>query len=92
VATIGERLAVLEQIERDNRDQIANIIDLVNGGRGTPYDRSVRGRLHKIEGTLASLVLRRNFGVGMLKGWERAALVAAAFATVAASWYAALSH
>lgn len=53
---------------------------------------SIRGRLHKLESVAAAAVLRRNLGVGLLKGWERFALVAAALATMAASWYAALAH
>jgi hypothetical protein len=87
-----ERLAILEQIARDNREKIDGIADLLSGEGDVPYDRSVRGRLHKIETTLAGMVLRRNFGVGLLKGWERFALVSCALATVAASWYAALGH
>lgn len=89
---MGERLARLEQIALDNREKIDTLVDLVNGGRDLPYDRSVRGRLHKIETTLVGIAMRRNVGAGFLKGWERFALVGAAVATVAASWYAALGH
>jgi hypothetical protein len=85
--TVGERLATLEQIARDNRADIKSISDLLSGEGNVPYDRSVRGRLHKIESTLAGMVLRRNFGVGLLKGWERITLVLCGAATVAASWY-----
>jgi hypothetical protein len=85
--TAGERLATLEQIARDNRADIKAISDLLSGEGNVPYDRSVRGRLHKIETTLAGMVLRRNYGVGLLKGWERFALVLCGVATVAASWY-----
>jgi hypothetical protein len=87
VPTVTERLATLEQIARDNREKIDWITDLLSGEGEVPYDRSVRGRLHKIETTLAGMVLRRNFGVGLLKGWERIALVLCGVATVAASWY-----
>jgi hypothetical protein len=87
MATVGERLATLEQIARDNRADIKAISDLLSGEGDIPYDRSVRGRLHKIETTLAGMVLRRNYGVGLLKGWERFALVLCGVATVAASWY-----
>jgi hypothetical protein len=90
--TVGERLATLETLVRSSNEKLDDICDLVNGGGDTEYDRSVRGRLHKIETTLAGMVLRRNFGVGLLKGWERFVLVACAAATVAASWYAALGH
>lgn len=53
---------------------------------------SIRGRLHKLESVAAAAVLRRNFGVGLLKGWERFAIVAAALATAGAAWYAALAN
>jgi len=87
MATVGERLATLEVIARENRDKIDVLTDLISGGGDTDYDRSVRGRLHKIETTLAGIVLRRNFGVGLLRGWERFALVVFGFATAAAAWY-----
>jgi hypothetical protein len=90
--TVGERLATLEVLARESRASIEDVRELISGGGGVPWDRSVRGRLHRIESTLAGMVLRRNFGVGLLKGWERAALVCAAAATVAASWYAAIAH
>lgn len=92
VATVGERLATLEALERDNAQRLDELRELVNGGATVSWERSVRGRLHRIETTLAGLVLRRNFGVGLLKGWERAVLVACGVATAAASWYAALHH
>jgi len=92
MATLGERVATLEAIARENRDKIDHVTDLLEGGGDIEYDRSVRGRLHKIETALAGMVLRRNFGVGLLKGWERGLLVMCAVATVAASWYAALAH
>lgn len=82
----------MERIAIENREKIDRALDLLEGGGDVPYDRSVRGRLHRIETTLAGMVLRRNFGVGLLKGWERVALVMCAAATVAASWYAALAH
>lgn len=87
MATVGERLATLEAIARENRDKIDEALDLLNGGGDTEYARSVRGRLHSIESTLAGIVLRRNMGVGFLKGWERFAIVLAAIATAVASWY-----
>lgn len=83
---------MLEQVARDNRHDIDALMDVINGGGDVEYDRSVRGRLHKLETVAAAAVLRRNLGVGLLKGWERFAIVAATLATVAASWYAALAH
>lgn len=90
--TVTERLATLEAIARENREKIDGILDQISGDGDVPYDRSVRGRLHQIETTLAGMVLRRNLGLGFLKGWERGALALCAVATVAASWYAALAH
>lgn len=92
MATAGERLATIEAEVRELRAVIEDLRDLLNGGGDVSYDRSVRGRLHKIETTIAGMVLRRNLGVGLLKGWERVALVVFAALTMAASWYAALAH
>ena len=64
----------------------------MNGGDGIEWERSIRGRLHKLESVAAAAVLRRNMGVGLLKGWERAILLAAALATAAAAWYAVLAN
>lgn len=64
--------------------------NMLEGGGGVEYERSVRGRLHKLESVAAAAVLRRNLGVGLLKGWERAVLLAAALATAAATWYSVL--
>lgn len=90
---------MLEVLARENREgikgtntRIDEVLDLLNGGVRTEYQRSVRGRLHKIESTLAGMVLRRNFGSGLAQGWQRFLLAACAIATVAASWYAALAH
>jgi hypothetical protein len=85
--TVVERLAVLEQIARDNREKIDTTIDLLSGGGDVTYDRSVRGRLHTIETTLIGLAARRNYGFGFLKGWERFILVACAVATAAKVWF-----
>lgn len=89
--TVGERLATLEAISRANAEKLDELCDVVNGGGDVEYSRSVRGRLHKIESTLAGMVLRRNFGVGLLKGWERFALVAFAALTAAAAWFRILT-
>lgn len=92
VPTVAERLATLEALARENRDRIDAVHDLLSGGGGVSYDRSVRGRLHKIEGTLAAFVLRRNYGVGLLAGWQRGALVLCGIATAAAAWYSVLTN
>lgn len=88
--TAVERLATLEAAVTDLRDDVRAVLDLLEGGGGVPYERSVRGRLHSIESTLGGIVLRRAAGVGMLKGWQGLLLVLCGVATAAAAWYAAL--
>lgn len=87
---MGERLATVEVLIREIRDRLERVEDSLDGGGDVAYDRSVRGRLHRIEGTLAGFVLRRSYGAGLLKGWERFALVAAGLGTMAAAWYGAI--
>ncbi len=89
---IEERLATLEQIAKENASRLETVTDLLNGGDGLPYDRSVRGRLHTIESTLTGIVLRRSAGLSMLKGWQSTLLLLCAVGTAAAAWYAALKH
>ena len=89
VPTVQERLAVVEEQLRGMRDDVSQVAAMI-GDRRDP--ESVRGRLHKLEGLVASVVVRRAVGATWLRGWERFAVVVAALATVAASWYAALGH
>ena len=86
-----ERIATLEARVYDLSTDVREIRDMLEGGGSVEYDRSVRGRLHKLESVAAAAVLRRNMGVGLLKGWERALLLAAALATAAAAWYSVLN-
>ncbi len=88
--TVGERLATLEALSRETLARLEGVEDALNGGGDVAYERSVRGRLHKLESVTAAAVLRRNFGVGLLKGWERFFVVAAAVGTMGAAWYGAL--
>ena len=90
--TVAERLATLEQIAKDTADRLEDVADLLNGGDRLPYDRSVRGRLHSIEGTLAAYVVRRSAGLGMAKGWQSAILILCALATAGAAWYSVLKR
>lgn len=92
MATLGERVATLEEIARSSGRRLRDIEHVYHGGGDVEYDHSVRGRLHAIETALTGLVVRRNFGLGLLKGWERAVLVFCGVATAAAAWYAALGH
>jgi hypothetical protein len=84
--TVVERLAILEQLAKQNRSMIEEITDQLSGGGDIAYDRSVRGRLHGIETSLIGLAARRNYGLGFLKGWERLVLVGCAVATAARVW------
>jgi len=90
--TAPERLATIEARLSELTSDVRELRDLVNGGDGIEWERSIRGRLHKLESVAAAAVLRRNMGVGLLKGWERAILLAAALATAAAAWYAVLAN
>ena len=92
MATLGERLATIEQIARDAGHRLNALEDQYNGGGDIEYARSVRGRLHTLETTVAGMVLRRNFGHSLGKGWVQAILVLAAVATAAAAWYAVLAN
>ena len=92
MATLGERLATIEQIARDAGHRLNALEDQYNGGGDIEYARSVRGRLHTLETTIAGMVLRRNFGHSLGKGWVQAILVLAAVATAAAAWYAVLAN
>lgn len=89
--TVAERLATIEAIVSANAARLDRMEDLYSGDGEVPYERSIRGRLHKLESVAAGAVLRRNFGVGLLKGWERLALVLCALATAAAAWYSVIS-
>jgi hypothetical protein len=92
MATLGERLATIEQIARDAGHRLSALEDQYDGGGDVEYARSVRGRLHTLEATVAGMVLRRNFGHSLGSGWVRAILVLAAVGTCAAAWYAALAN
>ncbi len=89
MATLGERVATLEADFRNMADDVRRL-DQAIGDRKDPD--SIRGRLHKLESVAAAGGLRTNLGVGLLKGWERFVLVAAAIATAGATWYALLFH
>ena len=89
--SVAERLATLEAGVQDLRNDVRAVLDQLEGGSGVPYERSVRGRLHTIEGALAGMVLRRSVGIGMIKGWQGVLLVLCGVATAAAAWYSVLS-
>ncbi len=92
MATLGERVATLEAHDASARDRIDSLEDNYNGGGDVDYARSVRGRLHTLEATVAGFVLRRGFSAKRLSGFVQTVLVLAAVATAAAGWYAALAH
>jgi hypothetical protein len=88
VPTVGERLATLERIAIENRDKIDGVLDAIDGGGDIDYTRSVRGRLHAIEGTLNVL----GFYTRLLRGWRSLALLSCAVITAAASIYSAIGR
>jgi hypothetical protein len=88
--TAGERLATLEAEVREIRHDAKTLLALLEGGDGVTYERSIRGRLHHMDKTLAALALRRRYGLGQAKAWQSAVLILCAVATAAAAWYAAL--
>ena len=77
MATEGERLATLEAIVVEMRDDIRALRIIIDGGNGVEWQRSVRGRLHRIENDLAALLLIRR-GASQLvgRGWKFVAGVA----------------
>ena len=92
LSQLREKVARLETQLDDLRKDVTDLYEQYQGGHNVTYEHSIRGRLHKIEGTLGGIVLRRSFGLGMLKGWQAGALVLCGLATAAAAWYAALHH
>lgn len=90
MATVGERLATLEERYAELRKDLDDVHNYQQGGGGIAFHDSVRGRLHQIETSLAGIVLRRKVGLDMLKGWQAAVLMVCGVATAAAAWYAAL--
>ena len=92
MATVGERLATLAAELADLRKDVDDLHDEIHGGRNMRRDDSLRGRMHKLEGTIGALVLRRSFGIGMFRGWVQVVLALVAVGTLAAAWYGALHH
>ena len=83
---------MLETVGRENRERIEALEDLIQGGGDVEYTRSVRGRLHTIEGTIAGFVLRRSVQGTFAARWVQATFVLCAVATAAAAWYAAVAN
>lgn len=54
VATVGEKLAWLEEFARNNRRDIDSILAVINSGPGVEWKQSLRGRLHDVQQRLAS--------------------------------------
>lgn len=46
MATVGERLASLEEYARGNRAKINELHDDIHGGATVAWNQSIRGRLH----------------------------------------------
>lgn len=50
--SVDERLARVEERIAEIQKDIGEIHEFLDGGPGLPWERSIRGRLHKLEGTL----------------------------------------
>src|SRR5207244_6260893 len=81
--TVGERLATIEAALIEVRDDVKQLRDVIEGGNGVTWERSMRGRLHHIESSLSAFLLRRSVGLGVLKGWQAAILLVCAVGTLA---------
>ncbi len=92
LSALRERVAAVEQQLNDLRKDVTDLYEQYQGGHNVTYEHSVRGRLHKLEGTVGAFVLRKSFGIGMLKGWQAVILLVCAIGTLAAAWYGALHH
>ena len=60
---------------REIRHDAKTLLALLEGGDGVTYERSIRGRLHHMDKTLAALALRRRYGLGQAKAWQSALLI-----------------
>ena len=88
--TIGERLATLEQVARDARRELRELHAAINGGDDVAWDRSVRGRLHNLETTMAAISLGRRLHARSMSRLTQAVLILCALATAAAPYVIAL--
>lgn len=84
--TAGERLATLEALGRELTDDLREIRYLLEGGGGVPYERSMRGRLHKIEADVAALLMLRRAGQRLTTRSARVTVVCIGFALAAAPY------
>lgn len=87
MATIGERVARLEVQAVEYERRIELLEDNYNGGGDIEYHRSVRGRLHTLEGAQVATAIVTKQRVRIVKGGtafvvNMAALVVAACAVV----------
>ena len=88
--TPGERIATLEEQSRDFTRRIEALEDQYNGGGDTDYNRSVRGRLHNLEGTMAAMGVVTKQRVRILRGWQAVTLSLCAVVTAACAIVTAL--
>jgi hypothetical protein len=95
VPTVEERLATLEAIVRHNRRELSEVLELIHSGPRVPWDQSIRGRLHKVSESLASVdklaEAAREVRRAQVRAWSRAekvALLLCATATAVAPYVA----
>lgn len=65
---LHERVAAIEVVMREVRDDVKDIHSAING---PPWERSVRGRLHALEGTSAAVKLLQQQKTYRLAMWEK---------------------
>lgn len=95
--TLAERLVRLEEICRENRQDIDGVLALINSGPGVEWKQSIRGRLHDVQQRLASeealtQAIRevRRTQNQRLATWVQIVLVACGVVTAAAAIVAAV--
>lgn len=89
MATLGERVASLEALGREFARRLDAVEDNLNGGGDVDYTRSVRGRLHKLEGAQAALGVVTQRRVRLIHGWQAAVITGCAVVTAVAALIAA---
>jgi len=91
VPTVAERLATLEAIARETRQDIQEVQVALNGGEGIEWERSVRGRLHTIENYVTSKKWLQEYSGRRIKRWHAAVIVVCGVLTTACSVVAAIA-
>lgn len=54
MATMDERVSVLEERTRSIAERVDDVFELISSGPTVPWDQSIRGKLHAMAQTLAN--------------------------------------